>query len=117
MNTNSFFRATMATDFTTKKFFEKVTSDLKAQLQQWDEDTSVEVTMWRAYTVTIVFAGKTYRVVLSKNEVDILRHTNPYALDQKIWRALDKQGLQFQKTEGNYFIKVWQKPLIKYNIS
>ncbi|GEK33694.1 hypothetical protein [Kurthia sibirica] len=117
MNTNSFFRTTMAADYTTKKFFEKVASDINMQLKQWDEYTIIDVKLWRSYTIAIIHGGKNYRVVLSKNEVDILRHTHPYAVDQKIWHALHHQGLSLQKSEGNYFSKVWQKSVLHYNIS
>lgn len=102
MNTNSFFRATMASSYTTKKFFKKVTHDIYQQLSQWDSEAKVEVEAWRSYVVKVQYFGVNYRAILSKNEIDLLQNEHPYALDAVIWQTLLKNGLHLKKSEGNY---------------
>lgn len=117
MNTNSFFRATMASSYTTRKFFTKVTHDLNQQLSQWDSAVKVEVELWRSYVVKVQYFGKNYRVTLSKNEVDLLQNENPYALDLFIWSELVKSGLSLNDTEGNYLKVVFNKGQLHSKIS
>ncbi|MBQ0141135.1 MAG: hypothetical protein KBT36_17875 [Kurthia sp.] len=117
MNTNSFFRTTMANSYTTRKFFEKVTSDLHTQLLQWDMQVNVELEEWRSYVVKVQYLGKNYRVSLSKNEIDLLQHESPYALDKVIWDELVKQGLIIKASEGNFLQKVFSDQLLNYRIS
>lgn len=117
MNTNYFFRASMAANYTTKKFFEKVTSDIEAQLRQWDAKVEMAITSWRTYAAKFEFNGSYYRVVFSKNEIDVLRDMGAYALDEKIWHSLVKQGLEVQESEGNYMEKVHQSQLLHVQVS
>lgn len=102
MNTNDFFRTTMANNFTAKKFFKRVASDIEHQLKEWHEDDQVTIETWRNYSLCVQRGERTFRVVLSKNLVDILQHEAPYALDATLWNRLIKQGLELQDTEGNY---------------
>lgn len=111
MNTNHFFRTTMATSYTARKFFKKVVHDLYLQLQQWDAQVVVEAEAWRLYTVKVQYLEKEYSVALTKNEVDILQQQSPYALDQVIWLALIKQGLHIKQIQGNFLTKVLTSPL------
>lgn len=117
MNTNRFFRATMASQYTTKKFFKKVTHDIYQQLSQWDPQAKVEVEAWRSYVVNLQYLGKNYRAILSKNEIDLLQNEQPYALDFVIWRTLIKNGLQLNADEGNYLSIVFNKPQQHFKIS
>lgn len=116
MNTNSFFRSTMANSYTTRKFFKKVTSDLQTQLVQWDDQAAVEVGEWRSYVVKVQYLGKSYRVTLTKNEIDLLQHEEPYALDTAIWTELIKQGLVLKEERGNFLEKIFPKQT-RYKIS
>ncbi|WP_102693474.1 hypothetical protein [Rummeliibacillus pycnus] len=102
MNTNAFFRSTMANNFATRKFFKRVAMDIKSQLQEWHVDYKVTVETWRTYTLCVQNGEKTYQVVLSKNFVDILQHETPYSLDATIWKGLIDQGLELQDVQGNY---------------
>lgn len=117
MNTNSFFRTTMANSYTTRKFFKKVTSDLHMQLLQWDTKVCVELEEWRSYVVKVQYLGKNYRVSLSKNEIDLLQHETPYALDKAIWSDLVKQGLIIKASEGNFLQKIFVDSQLNYKIS
>lgn len=117
MNTNSFFRTTMANSYTTRKFFKKVTSDLHTQLLQWDAQACVDLEEWRSYIVKVQYLGKNYRVLLSKNEIDLLQHESPYALDTAIWSDLVKQGLAVKESEGNFLQKIFANPQLNYKIS
>lgn len=117
MNTNSFFRTTMANSYTTRKFFKRVTSDLHAQLLQWDAQVNVELEEWRSYVVKVQYLGKNYRVLLSKNEIDLLQNESPYALDNVIWSELIKQGLVMKESEGNFLQKVFANEFLNYRIS
>lgn len=102
MNTNSFFRTSMATSFTTRKFFKKVTNDIHSQLSKWESNVEVEVESWRSYVVKFHYADQTFRMTFSKNEIDLLQHDSPYALDRIIWKELVKNGLKLKVSEGNY---------------
>ncbi|WP_312753389.1 hypothetical protein [Rummeliibacillus suwonensis] len=102
MNTNAFFRSTMANNFATRKFFKRVASDMESQLKEWHKGYQVSVETWRIYSLCVQIGENTYQVALSKNLVDILQHEAPYALDRALWRGLVSQGLTLQKTQGNY---------------
>ena len=102
MNTNVFFRSTMANKFATRKFFKRVAMDISSQLQEWHVDYKVTVVTWRTYALCVQNGEKMYQVVFSKNFVDILQHENPYALDAALWKGLVGQGLMLQDTQGNY---------------
>ena len=102
MNTNAFFRSTMANHFTAKKFFKRVASDIERQLKEWHEDDQVTSETWRTYSLCVQRGEITFRVALSKNLVDILQHEAPYALDATLWNRLIKQGLELEDAEGNY---------------
>lgn len=117
MNTNSFFRTTMATSYNTRKFFNKVASDLDTQLKQWDAKVCVEVESWRSYVVRVNYLNQNYRVILSKNEVDLLQKEDPYALDGAIWTSLIDQGLIIKKVEGNFLSKVLSEDNLEIKIS
>lgn len=106
MNTNHFFRTTMATSYTARKFFKKVVHDSYLQLQQWDPEVALEAEAWRLYTIKIQYRGQSYQVAFTKSEIDILQQESPYALDQAIWLHLIQQGLVIQPFEGNYLSKV-----------
>ncbi|MGX9136523.1 hypothetical protein ACWV26_19660 [Rummeliibacillus sp. JY-2-4R] len=102
MNTNAFFRTTMANSFATRKFFKRVASDIEGQLQEWHKGYKVTVETWRTYVLCIQNDERTYQVALSKNFVDILQHEAPYALDLALWKGLISQGFELQETKGNY---------------
>ncbi len=102
MNTNAFFRSTMANNFTTRKFFKRVASDIECQLQEWHVGYKVTVATWRTYTFCVQNGEQSYQVALSKNLVDILQHETPYALDLALWKGLISQGLELQEAKGNY---------------
>lgn len=102
MNTNAFFRSTMANNFAIRKFFKRVANDIESQLQEWNANYQVTVETWRTYALNVKNSKEVFQVVLSKNFVDILQHENPYALDATLWKELMKQGLEFQETQGNY---------------
>lgn len=104
MNTNTFFRTTKANTFTVRKFFKHVASDMEAQLREWDENFSVEVETWRTYTLSVTNGAQKFRVALSKNEVELLQHAHPYALDEKLWTLLEKQGLEVQDISEYMYI-------------
>lgn len=110
MDTNIFFRTTMANNFATRKFFKQVVSDMESQLKEWHEDVKVTVETWRTYTLCVQNSGKMYRVTLSKNLVDILQHETPYALDATLWKKLKIQGLALQDAWGNYLETVLNFP-------
>lgn len=117
MNTNAFFRSTMANNFTARKFFKRVVNDIESQLKEWHEDIQVTIETWRTYSLCVQHGERTFQVALSKNLVDILQHEAPYALDATLWNGLIKQGLVIQDTEGNYlestldFLKYKQQKL------
>jgi hypothetical protein len=94
MNTNTFFRTTKANTFAVRKFFKHVAKDIETQLREWDDNYRVEVETWRTYTLSVTNGAKTIRVALSKSEVELLQHTHPYALDEKLWALLERQGLE-----------------------
>lgn len=102
MNTNTFFRSTMANNFATRKFFKRVANDIESQLQEWHVDYKVTVETWRTYALCVKNSEKTYQVALSKNLVDILQHETPYALDVALWKGLVNQGLELQDANSNY---------------
>lgn len=102
MNTNVFFRSTMANKFATRKFFKRVASDIESQLKEWHVDYNVSVETWRTYTLCVQNGENMYQVALSKNLVDILQHKTPYALDEMLWKGLIDQGLELQDVTGNY---------------
>lgn len=107
MNTNSFFRTSMATSFTTRKFFKKITHDIHLQLSQWESNVEVEVESWRSYVVKVRYVNQTFRMTFSKNEIDLLQNEGPYALDRVIWNELVKNGLKLKVSEGNYLAMVF----------
>ncbi|WP_397536643.1 hypothetical protein [Rummeliibacillus pycnus] len=102
MNTNAFFRSTMANDFATRKFFKCVARDIESQLQEWHVDYKVTVETWRTYTLCVQNSEKTYQVAISKNLVEILQHETPYALDAILWKGLINQGLEVPDAQDNY---------------
>lgn len=106
MNTNTFFRTTKANTFTVRKFFKNVATDIEAQLRQWDDAYRVEVETWRTYTLSVTNGEQKFRVALSKNDVELLQHTHPYALDEKLWTLLEKQGLEVQDISEYMYIIV-----------
>ncbi|MGG0656037.1 hypothetical protein [Rummeliibacillus pycnus] len=102
MNTNAFFRSTMANNFATRRFFKRVASDIESQLKEWHIDYKVTVETWRTYALCVQNGEKMYHVALSKNFVDILQHETPYALDEALWKGLFNQGLELEDATGNY---------------
>ena len=97
MSTNTFFRTTKAHTFTVRKFFKLVATDIEAQLREWDASYCVEVETWRTYALSICRNDEEeFRVALSKNEVELIQHKHPYALDEKLWAMLEKKGLEVQ---------------------
>ena len=97
MSTNTFFRTTKAHTFTVRKFFKLLATDSEAQLREWDASYCVEVETWRTYALSICRNDEEeFRVALSKNEVELLQHMHPYALDEKLWAMLEKKGLEVQ---------------------
>lgn len=106
MNTNTFFRTTKANTFTVRKFFKNVATDIEVQLRQWDDAYRVEVETWRTYTLSVTNGKQKFRVALSKNDVELLQHTHPYALDEKLWTLLEKQGLEVQDISEYMYIIV-----------
>lgn len=92
-----------------EKFLIHVATCIEQQLQKWDKEYQVVVMKLRDYEIMISLKKTSYSISVSEGELMALQNHGPYALDKKIWRNLEEQGLEIIYGYGNYLDNVYPK--------
>ncbi|NMD71771.1 hypothetical protein HHO41_15840 [Bacillus sp. DNRA2] len=102
MNVSGWIRAYMSKSMNNEEFLIKVANVIEKQLKEWDENYEVYIMKLTDYEFNVK-KGETYlEVVLTEAELDELQKQAPFSLDVKIWKELERQGLEIIKGHGNY---------------
>lgn len=102
MNINGIARSYMARHQGGEEFIKHVADLMERQLKEWNEDYQVFLMKYSYYELSIKNNERYYYVQLSEMELEMLKKKDPYALDRKLWKSLEEQGLPIQKGIGNY---------------
>jgi hypothetical protein len=102
MNMNGMARAYMARNLRIEDFLIHVAKVTERQLKEWDDEYEVILMKIANYELIIKKDEKDYLVNLSETGLHRLQKKDPFALDRKIWRELEKQGLPIMRGFGNY---------------
>ena len=94
MNSNGFARGLMAKNSNEVDFLKHVASVVERQLKEWDEKYEVMVIKGLHYEFVVNHNDDFYHLQLSDQDIHELQKKSPYALDRKIWRELENQGLK-----------------------
>ncbi len=85
-----------------EKFFIHVATFIEQELQERDPDVKVIVMKLKNYVLFVTGKQDSYQLTITETELTTLQQRGPYALDRKIWRDLEQQGLQIIRGSGNY---------------
>ncbi|MFS0824769.1 hypothetical protein [Bacillus sp. 1P02SD] len=102
MNTSGFLRGMMSKNMEEEKFLIHVATCIEQELQEWDPDGKVIVVRLENYVLFVLGKLDSYQLTITETELTTLQQRGPYALDRKIWRDLEQQGLQIIRGSGNY---------------
>jgi hypothetical protein len=102
MNINGMARSYMARFQSGEEFFKRVADFIERQLHEWDPNYEVFLMKFSDYELMVKNGERYYHVFVTEPELTELQKRAPYALDQKIWKELEKQGLPILKGYGNY---------------
>jgi hypothetical protein len=102
MNIRGYSRGVISRNLCAEKFLVHVAETIETQLKEWDENYEVWIMKFQEYALTVKKGELYYHLNLSEKEIDSLQKENPYSLDRKIWKELEKQGLPIIKGYGNY---------------
>ncbi|WP_099363609.1 hypothetical protein [Fredinandcohnia onubensis] len=102
MNTSGFIRGMMSKSMESEKFFIHVATCIEQELQEWDPDFKVMVMKLKNYELFVTGKQDSLQFTIAETEINNLQQRGPYALDRKIWRELEQQGLQIIRGSGNY---------------
>ncbi|MBK5241935.1 hypothetical protein [Clostridium sp.] len=94
MNTQGWIRGYIAYNSPLDKFVEFVVETISKEFTQ---ELKVDIINER-YEFTMA----RYRFHLTKNEIKVLQHTGPYALDKTMLETMKKQGLVFDISRSQY---------------
>ncbi|WP_338472459.1 hypothetical protein R4Z10_06870 [Niallia sp. XMNu-256] len=111
MNINGFARGLMAKNDSEEKFLKHVASLVERQLKEWDEQYEVMVMKLTHYEFVVNHNDHFYHLQLTIHDIHKLQQKSPYALDRKIWKELEKQGLTIKRDKGNYIAVMFDKSL------
>jgi hypothetical protein len=102
MDINGEIRGYMARNMGREEFIKYVATAIEHQLKEWDGNYEVFLLKLKKYEFMINNGDKYYHVKISENELDSLQKTSPFGLDRKVWKELEKQGLEVIRGSGNY---------------
>ncbi|MCC3359127.1 hypothetical protein [Bacillus sp. REN16] len=109
MNTSGFIRGLMSRNMEGEKFFIHVATFIEQQLQEWDPDFKVFVMMLENYEMFVTGKQESLQLTMTDTEIITLQQRDPYALDRKIWREMEQEGLQIRRGSGNYLSYVFME--------
>lgn len=102
MNISGVARSYMSRHLGEEDFLIHVSKTVERQLQEWDENYEVIIMKFSNYEWNVKIDERYYHIELSDEEVKELQHRDPYALDRKLWKELQEQGLKIVRGFGNY---------------
>ncbi|MEH7379120.1 hypothetical protein V7138_01360 [Bacillus sp. JJ1533] len=109
MNTSGFIREMMSKNTVGEKFLIQVATCIEQELQEWDPDFKVIVMKLKNYELAVTCTQESLQLTITETEIKTLQQRDPYALDRKLWRVLEQQGLQIKRGSGNYLGYVFMK--------
>jgi hypothetical protein len=95
-------RGYMARNMAREEFTKYVATAIEHQLKEWNQNYEVYLLKLKKYEFMINNGDQYYHVKLSENDIDALQKSNPFDLDRKVWKELEKQGLPIKRGIGNY---------------
>jgi hypothetical protein len=98
----------MARNLGVEDFLIYVAKITEYQLKEWDGEYEVILMKIANYELIIKKNEKDYHVNLSETELHSLQKKDPFALDRKIWRELERKGLPIMRGYGNYMDLVFK---------
>ncbi|MEH7226672.1 hypothetical protein V7112_22980 [Bacillus sp. JJ1566] len=102
MNTSGFIRGMISKNMEGEKFLIHVATCIEQELQERDPDFKVIVMKLKNYELFVTGKQESLQLTITETELTALQQRGPYALDRKIWRDLEQQGLQIIHGSGNY---------------
>ncbi|WP_251552700.1 hypothetical protein [Neobacillus muris] len=102
MNISGFARGLMSRNYSTERFLLHVANCVEGQLKEWDEQYEVLVLKLKNYEFIVKMNDRDYYLSISEEEITALQQMDAFALDQKIWKELEGQGLPIERGHGNY---------------
>lgn len=102
MNVSGWKRSYVSRFYSNEDFLIRVASDIEQQLQEWDENYQVYILKLKTYELNVKNGDRYYVMQLDEEEVEFLQREGPFSLDTKIWKGLEKEGLQILKGYGDY---------------
>ncbi|RFB12697.1 hypothetical protein DZB84_18260 [Bacillus sp. HNG] len=109
MNTSGFLRGMMSKNMEGEKYLIHVATCVEQELQERDPDGKVIVMKLENYVLFVTGKQDSYQLTITETELTTLQQRDPYALDRKIWRDLEQQGLQIIRGSGNYLEYVFME--------
>ncbi|WP_154663566.1 hypothetical protein [Neobacillus dielmonensis] len=102
MNISGFARGLMSKNYSTERFLLHVANCVEGQLKEWDEKYEVLVLKLKNYEFIVKMGDQDYYLPLPEEEIAALQQMGAFALDRRVWRELENQGLPIQRGHGNY---------------
>ncbi|WP_462411688.1 hypothetical protein [Neobacillus sp. Marseille-QA0830] len=102
MNISGFARGLMSKNYNPERFLLHVANCVEGQLKEWDEKFEVMVLKLKKYEIIISTDDEDYYIPLPDEEIAALQQMGAFALDHRIWKELEDQGLSIERGHGNY---------------
>lgn len=75
---------------------------MEVQLKEWDKRFEVMVMKLVNYEWVVKFNDQFFHTEISDQEIEDLRKEGLFAIDRKLWKDIEQQGLQLIMGFGNY---------------
>lgn len=102
MNISGVARSYMSRHLGEEDFLIHVSKTVERQLQEWDGAYEVIIMKLENYEWNVKLGDDYFHIELSEKVIHELQHRDPYALDRKLWKDLQEQGLKIVRGYGNY---------------
>ncbi len=106
MNSSGWIRGYMSKNYSGEAYLIHVGTCIENQLKEWDNNYEVNIKKFADYEFVVKKGVRYYEMSISEEEVEALKNKGPYALDRKIWSALNERGLPILQGYGNYIERV-----------
>ncbi len=108
MNVSAIMREMIAKSRNNEQFLLHVAELIETQLKEWDNRYEVFVMLLKNYEIAVKLGEQYYHTSISNEEIGALKKEGPFALDRKLWTALQKEGLPIKESQGNYLQLVFE---------
>jgi len=109
LNANGMLRGYMARHMKVEAFVAHVVNCVKCQLEEFDKYSMFFMDVNEKFFLFYVHVfGKSFPIIMTYREAEMLKAEGPYALDHYIWREIEGQGVFITKST-HYLMTVFPK--------